>query len=215
MDANRGGKGDAGLEQVLKSLAELLSRPSPDPLHSLSAISMPDRFTSPVTSPNLSIALGGPPTVGAGGASATSRRSEPFEQQSPKKSDLNQAFGTERQPRLPITMTDMRLRRMGESEAWNHMSRLMRERPSYTNSGFGVGLGPDHTFVDRGVGDWDRRQSGTAPPSSDRAQGKINDETAVLLQPLLRLWLTENLPRMVEKALVMEGRRAAGNVQLD
>jgi cell pole-organizing protein PopZ len=47
-------------------------------------------------------------------------------------------------------------------------------------------------------------------PSPDRADTKsagsagVDDQTAELLRPMLRQWLTENMPRMVEKALFME-----------
>ncbi len=34
--------------------------------------------------------------------------------------------------------------------------------------------------------------------------GSIEDATAELLRPMLRQWLTDNMPRMVEKALHIE-----------
>ncbi len=45
-----------------------------------------------------------------------------------------------------------------------------------------------------------------SPPSLPDAQGNgtIEDTTAELLRPMLRMWLAENMPRMVEKALHIE-----------
>jgi uncharacterized protein len=41
-------------------------------------------------------------------------------------------------------------------------------------------------------------------PDTKAAGGGVEDQTAELLRPMLRQWLTENMPRMVEKALFME-----------
>jgi cell pole-organizing protein PopZ len=44
-----------------------------------------------------------------------------------------------------------------------------------------------------------------APPAADAAPtGTIEDTTADLLRPMLRQWLADNMPRMVEKALHIE-----------
>lgn len=41
-------------------------------------------------------------------------------------------------------------------------------------------------------------------PGDQSGSGAIEDTTAELLRPMLRLWLSENMPRMVEKALHIE-----------
>lgn len=43
-----------------------------------------------------------------------------------------------------------------------------------------------------------------APPTGVEATGTIEDTTADLLRPMLRQWLADNMPRMVEKALHIE-----------
>jgi hypothetical protein len=45
------------------------------------------------------------------------------------------------------------------------------------------------------------RESGVQGPSPT---GTIEDTTAELLRPMLRQWLADNMPRMVEKALHIE-----------
>src|SRR5262245_57192017 len=123
MDAKRGGKGEARLEQALNAISESLSKPSPDRPQSARAASMPDFFARPVMSP-IANSLGWPAparanaVVDPGGLDA---------RQSPERSRPFQAPGIGRQHTSPIPMTDIRIRRMGESEAWNHMSRLIRE----------------------------------------------------------------------------------------
>ena len=42
------------------------------------------------------------------------------------------------------------------------------------------------------------------PPSGSEETGTIEDTTADLLRPMLRQWLADNMPRMVEKALHIE-----------
>ncbi|HEX2843580.1 DUF2497 domain-containing protein [Hyphomicrobium sp.] len=42
------------------------------------------------------------------------------------------------------------------------------------------------------------------PPVGQEASGTIEDTTADLLRPMLRAWLADNMPRMVEKALHIE-----------
>ncbi len=42
------------------------------------------------------------------------------------------------------------------------------------------------------------------PPAGQEATGTIEDTTADLLRPMLRAWLADNMPRMVEKALHIE-----------
>jgi hypothetical protein len=56
------------------------------------------------------------------------------------------------------------------------------------------------------------------PRSESPAMGSVEDATADLLRPMLRQWLAENMPRMVEKALHIEvaesvktSRRPAGS----
>lgn len=44
----------------------------------------------------------------------------------------------------------------------------------------------------------------SAAPSSSEESGSIEDTTADLLRPMLRQWLADNMPRMVEKALHIE-----------
>lgn len=44
----------------------------------------------------------------------------------------------------------------------------------------------------------------STPASADSMPGGIEDTTADLLRPMLRQWLAENMPRMVEKALSIE-----------
>jgi hypothetical protein len=41
-------------------------------------------------------------------------------------------------------------------------------------------------------------------PAQAQASAPIEDSTADLLRPMLRQWLAENMPRMVEKALHIE-----------
>jgi cell pole-organizing protein PopZ len=43
-----------------------------------------------------------------------------------------------------------------------------------------------------------------AQPSAGEGTGTIEDTTADLLRPMLRQWLADNMPRMVEKALHIE-----------
>lgn len=43
-----------------------------------------------------------------------------------------------------------------------------------------------------------------APPAGGEEPGTIEDTTADLLRPMLRQWLADNMPRMVEKALHIE-----------
>jgi uncharacterized protein len=43
-----------------------------------------------------------------------------------------------------------------------------------------------------------------AAVASDASAGAIEDTTADLLRPMLRQWLSDNMPRMVEKALSIE-----------
>lgn len=59
---------------------------------------------------------------------------------------------------------------------------------------------PPIEFADRPppLADAVERASGDAPPAT------IEDATADLLRPMLRQWLAENMPRMVEKALHIE-----------
>jgi hypothetical protein len=48
-------------------------------------------------------------------------------------------------------------------------------------------------------------QNASPPPASGvPVMGSIEDATADLLRPMLRQWLAENMPRMVEKALHIE-----------
>jgi cell pole-organizing protein PopZ len=49
-----------------------------------------------------------------------------------------------------------------------------------------------------------RNASDQAPPISADQTGTIEDATADLLRPMLRQWLADNMPRMVEKALHIE-----------
>ncbi len=49
-----------------------------------------------------------------------------------------------------------------------------------------------------------RSASDQAPPASADQTGTIEDATADLLRPMLRQWLADNMPRMVEKALHIE-----------
>jgi uncharacterized protein len=44
----------------------------------------------------------------------------------------------------------------------------------------------------------------TSQAQQSQAAVGVDDQTAELLRPMLRQWLTENMPRMVEKALFME-----------
>jgi cell pole-organizing protein PopZ len=44
----------------------------------------------------------------------------------------------------------------------------------------------------------------SAPPVGTEENGTIEDTTADLLRPMLRQWLADNMPRMVEKALHIE-----------
>lgn len=44
----------------------------------------------------------------------------------------------------------------------------------------------------------------SVPPSGTEDSGTIEDTTADLLRPMLRQWLADNMPRMVEKALHIE-----------
>ena len=43
-----------------------------------------------------------------------------------------------------------------------------------------------------------------APPPGTEETGTIEDTTADLLRPMLRQWLADNMPRMVERALHLE-----------
>lgn len=74
--------------------------------------------------------------------------------------------------------------------------------PGQAASGSGQDIGPKETTA-------------APPPLPDEAapaaNGRIEDATADLLRPMLRQWLAENMPRMVEKALHIE---VAESVQL-
>jgi len=50
----------------------------------------------------------------------------------------------------------------------------------------------------------DPSQHAHVPPSGGEETGTIEDTTADLLRPMLRQWLADNMPRMVEKALHIE-----------
>jgi cell pole-organizing protein PopZ len=45
---------------------------------------------------------------------------------------------------------------------------------------------------------------GAQPPIDKFSTAPIEDTTADLLRPMLRQWLADNMPRMVEKALHIE-----------
>lgn len=51
--------------------------------------------------------------------------------------------------------------------------------------------------------------SGPLEPAAEAAPAPIEDSTADLLRPMLRQWLAENMPRMVEKALHIEVAEAS------